>query len=170
MKLPDVAKTIRSNNLCLQSSVLIDILKFLFRILIKSLFILITGILLLDAYFTESDKTYGLILLLVVVLIVGAILTLSDYRLYKLPLTNIEQFRKTIPESLSDIGFTVLSNNSKYIAATRTKNRTLISDDFYAIFNGDYVLIACICELPFPLSYLSFKKITKSVKARCNVG
>jgi hypothetical protein len=170
MYTPIVSQTIKDEKLRLETSFFMHHFLVLLQSVIIGIpfvFLSILATELLQSYFSKSVILYTSLLLS---FFISYLLAKHQHTATKLPLTNIIEFQKTAFEVLETSEFRVTSSNNKFLAATCTQNRTLISDSFYAIYTKSTVLIFCICELPFPFSQIKSKTVIATIKARCKSG
>jgi hypothetical protein len=167
---PKHLQTIKDEKLRLETSVFMcHSLVLLQAVIIGTPFILLSLLAteLLQTYLSSSVILFSSLLF---GFLICYLIAKQQYIATKLPLTNISEFQKTAFEVLERSGFRVTSNNNKFLAATCTQNRSLISDSFYAVYTKSNVLVFCICELPFPFSPLKSKSVIATIKARCKSG
>lgn len=170
MYIPEISQTIKDQTLKLQTSAFVRrLLVFDQAVIISTTLIMLTILVteVLKEYFGKAPVFY---VCMVITALISYLLAIRQYRAISLTFSDKSTFQKAAIEVLKESGFIVTNNNQRFLAATCAKNRTLISDNFYAVYTKSAVLIFCICELPFPLSQIKSKTVIATIKARCKGG
>ena len=167
---PKVLQTKKDEKLRLETSVFMRHSLVLLQAVIIGIPFIFLSLLateLLQAYFS---KTVVLISSLLISFLISFLIAKQQYTATKFPLSNVGEFQKTALEVLETSGFRVTNCNNEFLAATCIKNRSQISDSFYAVYTKSAVLVFCICELPFPFSPIKSMSVIATIKARCKSG
>ena len=170
MYTPEISQTIKDEMLRLETSASVRrLLVFNQAVIIGITFLMLT-ILVTEVFKEYFGKAPVFYVCMAFTVLISYLLAIRQYRAISLTFTNKNTFQKVAIEVLKESGFIVTNNNQRFLAATCTQNRTLISDSFYAIYTKSTVLIFCICELPFPFSQIKSKTVIATIKARCKSG
>ncbi len=166
----DVVRTIRNEKLTLETPWLLKHFHIFFQAFFNSLPFVLISIIITEALQPYIQNHLALSCLLIVSLVVGYLLVRKQYSPTIILGTTHEQFLQAVMPTLKEYGFNIIQNNEKLLFASCTANRTLISDNFYVAYTQNAIFVFCICELPFPFSFIKAKAVLASITSRCKSG
>lgn len=166
----DVVRTIWNGKLILEAPWLLRHFHIFFQAFFNSLPIVLVSIIITEALQPYIEKQVSLSILLILSLALGYILVLKQYSPTVVTGISREQFLQAAMPTLKEYGFNIAQNNGKLLFASCTTNRIHISDNFYAAYTQNTILVFCICELPFPFSVIKARAVLASINSRCKSG
>ena len=163
----DVVQTIRNEKLALEAPWFQKHFHIFFQAFFSSLPFVFISLIITDALPPYIEKQIALPFLLILSLAVGHLLVRKQYSPTVILETTHEQFLQAAMPTLKQYGFDITQNTGKLLFASCTANRIHISDNFYAAYTPNAILVFCICELPFPFSVIKEKAVLAPIKSRC---
>ena len=162
MREPRISDSKRKNRLVLNESMALTTFNLVFRAVFQGLPILMVGWLTIDLM--NLDPYASTMALSILAIGLGIVSVSVGNRLEEIEPSDMDAFKSKLVKILESNDFHIWNNNSRYLAAERTKNRMHISDGFYALFDKDTVKVGLICELPFPVSIISRNVLFREVR------
>ncbi|GEA10259.1 hypothetical protein [Alteromonas sp. KUL49] len=166
----DVVRTIGNEKLTLEAPWLLKHLHIFFQAFLNGLPFVFISLIITEVLQPYMGKQFSLSFLLILSLAVSYFLVRKQYSPTVISGTNHEQFLQAVIPILKEYGFKINQNNGKLLFASCTTNRIHISDNFYATYTQNSILVFCICELPFPFSVIKARAVLASIKSRWKSG
>jgi hypothetical protein len=166
----DVARTIRTGRLALKKPLLVMHFRMLFQALLSCLPFIVLCLFASELLQSNTNKHAIFYSLLTTSYAACYLMVWKQYSPTVLTGVSLDKFQQALLPVLNEYEFKVDRNNARYLHAICTANRACISDNFYAVYTKQSVLLFCVCELPFPFSVMKPKAVINSILTECNDG